>query len=146
MSGLTDEQRYYLKFMKVYLNYNVDQVQNHLSMINPSTNKKYQKRSIKNWFDRLEQTGDVKKLPKTGRPRKLDKKEEKCLINTIIENPKFRFRKIRALGFRKIGIRSVNNYALRNKFSKFILKDNSIHNFICNLFKKNLIFKEFAKQ
>lgn len=70
---LSDEQIYYLKFMRKYLNYDVNQIRDHISMINEKTNKAFQKRSIKMWLDRLDQTGDVKKKPKSGGPRLLSK-------------------------------------------------------------------------
>lgn len=96
MYGFSDEQRFYLKFMVKYLNFNLDQVRNDPSMINSSTNKPYQKRSINNWFERLKITGDVSKLPKTVRPKKLDKNEEETLLETIKMNPKYRYNKIRS--------------------------------------------------
>lgn len=119
MSCLSDEQRYYLKFMALYLNYEVDQIRNHSSMVNAKTNKPFQKRAIVNWLNRLTETGDVKLVPKTGRTKLLNKKEEELLIKTIRKNPKLRFKKIRALGFRQIGVRSVNRYANRNGYRKF---------------------------
>lgn len=117
---LSEEQRYYFKFMVNYLKFNIDQIRSHPSMINSKTNKPFQKRSLQVWFDRLQSTGNVYTIPKTGRPKKLSPLEEKLLISTIKENPKQRFKNIRALGFRQIGVRSVNRYANRNGYRKYL--------------------------
>lgn len=119
MAGLSDEQRYYLKFMCKYMNYDSNDIRNHPSMINKDTGKPFQKRAITNWITRLNDTGDVKKLSKTGRPKILNQQEEDLLVKTIQKFPKLRYRKIRSLGgFQKVGVRAVNQYAIRNNFSK----------------------------
>lgn len=116
---LEQEQLYYLKFMKKYLNFDCDQIRNHQSMINNKTKKPFQKRAIVMWCNRLDKEGDVVKKLKTGRPRILDKKKEDNLVNYIDNHPKHRFRKVKngCLFGVKISRRSVNRYAIRNGYS-----------------------------
>lgn len=118
MAGLTEEQRYFLKFMRKYLDYDADKIRAHSSMINRSTNRPFQKRAINEWIKRLETTGDVYLIPKPGRPRTLSINEERLLMQKIRDNPKLRYRKIRAMGFNQVGVRSINQYGLRNKYRK----------------------------
>lgn len=56
------------------------------------------------WLNRLKETQNVKLIPKSGRPKKLNRQEKQLLINKIRNHPKLRFRKIRALGFRQIKV------------------------------------------
>ena len=74
----------------------------------------------------MDETGDTKRAKKTGRTRKLNKKQEEKLIKFIEENPKIDYLTI-ASQMRKTGIafdsmisaRTVNDYALRNKIRMF---------------------------
>lgn len=100
---LSEEKRYFIKFMKNYLNYDEKQIKNHPSMINEDGSK-IRLSTVRFWFNRINESGDIKALKKSGRPRKLDEQEEGKLIRTIKMYPKKRV--------------TVNRYGLRNKYSK----------------------------
>lgn len=121
MVKLTEEQKYFLKFMKKYLNYSEKQVQMHESMRKPD-GQLHLLKSIKLWFNRLDETGDVKEIKKSGRPRLLNNENENKLIDIITKNPKNRFREIKRKAIKSklisenVNIRTINNYSLRNGF------------------------------
>lgn len=115
---LNDEQKYYIKFMNKYLNYSANQIKDHPSL-RRNDNTKYRLCTIKYWLNRIENTGDVKSTPKTGRKRLINKDKENHLVETIKANPKLRFRDIRLKsGLKNLSIRTVNQYSLRNNFRK----------------------------
>lgn len=74
-------------------------------------------KTVKYWVDRLKETGDVKTAPRSGRPRKLTRKQEEKLIRFIKNNPRMKYRivkgKLKFLRLMKITRRTINHYARR---------------------------------
>lgn len=129
-NNFTEEKLHFIKFMKLYLNFNAKMIKDHISPRNENGSKP-RLSSINYWLQRLEETGDVKIKPKSGRPRKLEEREESNLIEKIKFFPKKRFSFIRRLGFLHLHRSTVNRYALRNGYSNNI-----------NIF---FLFKKFSK-
>lgn len=119
MGFLTEEQRFYLKFMHVYLKFTAEEIRNHVSLKN-SDNKLHRKSTIKYWIDRIDETGDVKVKERSGRPKKLNDNEIEHLLNTIKQNSKLRYSRIRLKSkLTKVCTNTINRYGLRNGFRKF---------------------------
>lgn len=86
-------------------------------------NKMHRKDTIQYWINRIDETSDIKKKKKTGRPKLLDDQKVKMVIDTIKKNPKKRYNKIRRILLEKgvnIERRTLNNYALKNDFREFL--------------------------
>ena len=123
-SNLTEYQRHVIRFSSSN-GKTVNEIRD-LPELRRSNGSKPQKRTIQYWIQRLNETGDTKRAKKTGRTRKLNKKQEEKLIKFIEENPKIDYLTI-ASQMRKTGIafdsmisaRTVNDYALRNKIRMF---------------------------
>lgn len=119
MGFLKEEQRFFFKFMNIYLKFDLDQIRNHESMKNDN-GKPHRRSTIKYWIDRLKETGDVQVKDRKGRPRKLNENEECKLIRAIKRYPKFRYSRIRRrCNLTKVCVSTVNRYGLKNGFRKF---------------------------
>lgn len=118
---LSEEKRYFIKFMKNYLNFDEKEIKNHPSMINEDGSK-IRLSTVRFWLQRISESGDIKALKKSGRPRKLDEMEEDRLIRTIKMYPKKRYSSIRRSGFLHVSRVTLNRYGLRNKYSKHTIK------------------------
>lgn len=116
-NNLSEEQRYFIKFMKVYLQYTPKQIQHHPSILS-SDGSVRRLSTIKYWLNRIDTTGNCEVKAKTGRPRLLNNEQEAHLIKTIKLNPKTRFRVIQDKSGLFIPVRTINNYSLRNKMRK----------------------------
>lgn len=119
MVRLTLEQKYFLKFMSLYLNYDPKEIQNHQSMLKPDGSA-HRLSTIKFWINRS-QSNELELKKKPGRPTIIDKDQISNLVNMVEESPKSRYNQIRMQYLRKYNInirrRTINNYMLRNKYN-----------------------------
>lgn len=76
------------------------------------------RQTIKRWIERNRLTGDVKPKPKTGRPRALSKEAEEKLVKRIEGNSQMSYRVVAEAEGLVCSRRTVNHYAIRNKFSE----------------------------
>lgn len=119
--------------MHLFLKMDAKEIQKHQSL-KDNNGKSPRLDTIHYWIKRIKETGDVKTLPKSGRPKLLDSKQELELIDLVKKHPKKRYNKIRSLYLSKKQIllkrRTLNDYCLRNKISKIIERFFNTHLFL----------------
>lgn len=92
---LTEEQRFYIKFLYKE-NKSLNEIRKHPLLLKPDGTI-HRSDTLTYWINPIDDTGDVKQLKKTGRPKILNNEEEKLVINMIKNRPKERYSKIRRL-------------------------------------------------
>lgn len=109
--------------MHLYLKFNAKEIQMHDSL-RDSNGKSPRIDTIRYWIKRIEETGSVEKIPKSGRPKLLNSQQESKLVSLVKKHPKKRYNKIRSLYLTKERVllkrRTLNNYCLKNRISKII--------------------------
>lgn len=112
---LSEEEKYYIKFMVKFMNMNEREIKQHPSMIN--ANRRLS--TIRYWVSKVRNNDDLF-IKSKGRPLSLDENQQKGLIKLVRENPKERFNEIRMRMLRKYKInlkrRTLNNYLLRSNY------------------------------
>lgn len=107
--------------MSKYLNFGVNQIHQHPSMVRKDGTK-YCLSTIKLWYNRINLDQPLM-IPKTGRPKILTLTRQDDLINLVRNNPKKRYNEIRKMYLNKYKInikrRTINNYLLRNGYKTF---------------------------
>lgn len=77
--------------------------------------------TIKRWIERSRETGDVKLKPKTGRKRLLEPADEQRLVRAIEKDSKRSYRSIKETESFPCSVRTLNDYAIRNGYSRLTL-------------------------
>lgn len=79
------------------------------------------KKTILNWINRLNTTGDVQPKKMTGRRRKLTGEQEAEIVRYVEDNPKLEFWQVASKFSKKFQVeckpRTVNSYAIKSKMS-----------------------------
>ena len=115
---LTKEQRLFIKFLHQEDGLSPERIREHQKLLKPDGSP-YQLKVIKFWINRIDESDGVEYKRKTGRPRKLTQEQEDELIKFIEDNGRLTYRKVKYKKQLPIKTRTVNDYALRHKISKY---------------------------
>lgn len=107
---VTDEQKASMKILYLYEKKTPDEIRVHESM-KREDGSYHRIETIKMWLKRLEETGSMSNLPKSGRPRKLNQCQEKDLIKFIKKNPKIRYPVVKRSNNLDVSRRTINRLA-----------------------------------
>lgn len=113
--NLSEEKRYFIKFMYKYLKWDAEEIYKH-----PSLNElgcKMQKRTVLYWMQRIDTSGSVERIKQKGAKRILNMDEEKQLIDYVIKNNKKSYLEVKIDNKMNCTARTLNNYALKNGIS-----------------------------
>lgn len=107
---VTEEQKLSMKILYKYENKSPSEIRVHESM-KRADGTFHRIETIKLWLKRLDYTGSMANLPKSGRPPKLNPQNENKLIKFVKDNPKMRYPAVkRSLGMR-VSRRTINRKA-----------------------------------
>lgn len=89
------------------------------AVLKRSDGSKILKQTVEYWYKRIRETGTIEIKKRSGRPRKLNEEKEKKLCDFVLKNNRLSYREVKIKTNAPCSIRTVNDYCLKNKISKF---------------------------
>lgn len=115
---LSEEQRYFIKFLHLTNGLSPEQIRNHRDLKKPDGSL-YQLKVIKLWCDRAANGEPMKVKKRTGRTPCLDESSRKEITDFIERNSGLNYNKVKLLKDLPCSRRTLNRYALVEGIRKF---------------------------